>query len=81
MNFYDPKLQELYEAGLQLRPFLETSNGPEPFANFEEGAAWIKQRNSETEAQRLRRQAERLEAKDAAVTRFRNALNAMEEES
>jgi hypothetical protein len=62
------KTMELLEAALVLLPFLKTSTDampPEP--------------PLETPAQRLRREADEMEAKDAAIERLRAAVAAFEE--
>lgn len=83
-EFYDPLLQELYEAGLQLHPFLEASTDQldQPdFSDLAAAAEWLKQKNAMTDAERLRRRAAKIEAKDAAIHRFRKALNAIKEQT
>jgi hypothetical protein len=67
------KAQELYEAATALLPFLEASTDPSDYLNK------ALQHKDETQAQRLRRQADEIEAKDAAIHRFRAAAVAFEE--
>lgn len=65
-KFYDPLLQELYEAGLRLRPFLKASTDEYVFST-----------SNKTQAERLRAEADEIEARDAAINSFRSALDAM----
>lgn len=77
-KFYDPLLHELYEAGLQLNPLLEASDEPRfDDSDTEAVLAWLKRKNAMTEAERLRENAARIEARDAAIKRFRNAIAAI----
>ena len=64
-KFYDAKLQELYEASVQLRPFLRATGDPyDP-----------KRLTLQHTPDGLREQAKQMEAKDAAIKRFRAALD------
>jgi hypothetical protein len=64
----DPALYlELYEAGMGLRKFLEASTDTR-----DSFAGWRGSR-----AERLRNEADRIEAEDAAIIRFRKALKAI----
>lgn len=70
----DELTQELIAASLALRPFLEAST------DGREGRAYYLHADRDvdcTRAERLRRQADDIEAEDAAVIRFRNALAAI----
>lgn len=70
----DELTQELVAASLQLRPFLKASTDKRY-----EGSALdhLQELYAGTPADRLRRDAEEMEAHDAAVIRFRNALAAV----
>ena len=67
---------ELYEAAKALLPYLEASTDGMELDAFE-----YLRRNSrpkgETPAQRMRREADDLEAKDSAIKRFRDAVAAL----
>ena len=77
-SFYDPLLQELYEAGLQLRPFLKASTDRSPPPKSASDAMTALQTEFEMpQVEWLRRHAAEIEARDAAITRFRAALDAV----
>jgi len=65
---------ELYAAAKAMLPFLEVST--DESAYFKK----VLEHKGETQAQRLRRQADEIEAKDAAIVRFRAAVAAAEGE-
>ena len=60
----------LYEAAVALLPHLEASTD-------KRGAAWMEEVRNYTRAQRLRREADEIEARDAAIERFRKAVAAL----
>lgn len=62
----DPEvLKNLYEAGMKLRQFAEASTDKITYDHFKG-----------TRAERLRNEADRIEAQDEAVLQFRQALRA-----
>ena len=69
--------RELYEAAKALLPFLKASTDDSELSTID-----YLRKNSppacETTAQRLRREADEIEAKDAAINRFRKAVAALE---
>ena len=66
---------ELYEAALALLPYLNASTDGLELTALER-LKRVAPLEGETTAQRLRREADELEAKDAAIRRFRNAVAA-----
>ena len=82
------KSTELLEAAKAVLPFLAAStDNRDRLAEIEamgekprsEAVDWIIARQKEAPAERLRREADEMEAKDAAVKRFRAAVAAMVE--
>lgn len=70
----DELTQELVAASLQLQPFLKASTDKRDEDTTMER---LEEFLGRTPAERLRREAEEIEAKDAAVIRFRKALAAI----
>jgi hypothetical protein len=77
LEITDPNLMELVKASLQLRPFLRASTDEDfVFSDIDAAKKYVDEKLSITEAERLRRSAEKMEATDAAIARFRRALEA-----
>lgn len=68
-----PKHQELADAARALLPYLKTSTDPD-----ERSIADVQREFARSEAERLRQDADKVEAKEAAIWRFRKAVEALE---
>jgi hypothetical protein len=69
-----PKYQELADAARALLPYLETSSDPRDESRIIED---IKRDFARSDAEKLRQRADEIEAKEAAIWRFRKAVEAL----
>jgi hypothetical protein len=67
-------MKELIEACRELAKHLETQRDPAPDSSTEK----LQERLSRTQAERYRQMAGDLDARDAAIERFRKALDTVE---